>query len=85
MVNWLADKGKDVVMVNPATTKRNKENHYNSPQRVIRRMRLSLPMWFEEKGKAEGHSRLSLIVGEENDRAYRLYVKMGIRRMGRSK
>ncbi|RKN84451.1 GNAT family N-acetyltransferase [Paenibacillus ginsengarvi] len=37
---------------------------------------------FEEKGKAEGHSRLSLIVEEENDRAYRLYVKMGYQEDG---
>lgn len=33
LANWLADKGKDVVMVNPATTKRNKENRDNSPSK----------------------------------------------------
>ncbi|MCZ8514321.1 transposase [Paenibacillus filicis] len=33
LANWLADKGKDVVMVNPATTKRNKENCDNSPSK----------------------------------------------------
>ena len=33
LANWLADKGKNVVMVNPATTKRNKENRDNSPSK----------------------------------------------------
>jgi transposase len=33
LANWLADKGKHVVMVNPATTKRNKENRDNSPSK----------------------------------------------------
>ncbi|MCZ8516626.1 transposase [Paenibacillus filicis] len=33
LANWLADKGKEVVMVNPATTKRNKENRDNSPSK----------------------------------------------------
>jgi transposase len=30
---WLADKGLNVVLVNPATTKRNKENRDNSPSK----------------------------------------------------
>ena len=33
LANWLTDKGKNVVMVNPATTKRNKENRDNSPSK----------------------------------------------------
>ncbi|WP_147275124.1 IS110 family transposase, partial [Paenibacillus prosopidis] len=33
LANWFADKGKSVVMVNPATTKRNKENRDNSPSK----------------------------------------------------
>lgn len=33
LANWLDDKGKEVVMVNPATTKRNKENRDNSPSK----------------------------------------------------
>jgi transposase len=33
LANWLTDKGKSVVMVNPATTKRNKENRDNSPSK----------------------------------------------------
>jgi transposase len=33
LANWLADKDKHVVMVNPATTKRNKENRDNSPSK----------------------------------------------------
>ncbi|MGO4697861.1 IS110 family transposase [Paenibacillus sp. 2TAB26] len=33
LANWLADKGLHVVMVNPATTKRNKENRDNSPSK----------------------------------------------------
>ncbi|MDQ0887993.1 transposase [Paenibacillus sp. V4I9] len=33
LANWLADKGINVVMVNPATTKRNKENRDNSPSK----------------------------------------------------
>jgi transposase len=33
LANWLFDKGKHVVMVNPATTKRNKENRDNSPSK----------------------------------------------------
>jgi transposase len=31
--NWLSDKGLHVVMVNPATTKRNKDNRDNSPSK----------------------------------------------------
>ncbi|WP_314592122.1 IS110 family transposase [Paenibacillus terrigena] len=33
LANWLADKGLHVVMVNPATTKRNKENRDNCPSK----------------------------------------------------
>ncbi|WP_435162984.1 IS110 family transposase [Paenibacillus glycanilyticus] len=33
LANWLSDKGVHVVMVNPATTKRNKENRDNSPSK----------------------------------------------------
>jgi transposase len=33
LANWLSDKGLHVVMVNPATTKRNKENRDNSPSK----------------------------------------------------
>ncbi|WP_364147804.1 IS110 family transposase [Paenibacillus sp. LPE1-1-1.1] len=33
LANWLADKELHVVMVNPATTKRNKENRDNSPSK----------------------------------------------------
>lgn len=33
LANWLSDKGVKVVMVNPATTKRNKENRDNSPSK----------------------------------------------------
>ncbi|SDO37271.1 Transposase [Paenibacillus sp. yr247] len=33
LANWLADKGINVVMVNPATTKRNKENLDKSPSK----------------------------------------------------
>jgi transposase len=33
LANWLSDKGINVVMVNPATTKRNKENRDNSPSK----------------------------------------------------
>ncbi|MDQ0886607.1 transposase [Paenibacillus sp. V4I9] len=33
LANWLADKGINVVMVNPATTKRNKENRDNCPSK----------------------------------------------------
>jgi transposase len=33
LANWLSDKGISVVMVNPATTKRNKENRDNSPSK----------------------------------------------------
>jgi transposase len=33
LANWLSDKGLSVVMVNPATTKRNKENRDNSPSK----------------------------------------------------
>ncbi|WP_132313686.1 IS110 family transposase [Paenibacillus sp. BK033] len=33
LANWLSDKGIHVVMVNPATTKRNKENRDNSPSK----------------------------------------------------
>ncbi|SFF37209.1 Transposase [Paenibacillus catalpae] len=33
LANWLADKSVHVVMVNPATTKRNKENRDNSPSK----------------------------------------------------
>jgi transposase len=33
LANWLANKGLNVVMVNPATTKRNKENRDNSPSK----------------------------------------------------
>ncbi|MCY9670282.1 IS110 family transposase, partial [Paenibacillus alginolyticus] len=33
LANWLAGKGNSVVMVNPATTKRNKENRDNSPSK----------------------------------------------------
>ncbi|WP_214626561.1 IS110 family transposase [Paenibacillus agaridevorans] len=33
LANWLLDKGLHVVMVNPATTKRNKENRDNSPSK----------------------------------------------------
>ncbi|MEF3304989.1 GNAT family N-acetyltransferase [Paenibacillus sp. GYB003] len=43
----------------------------------------SLMRAFEEKGGAEGHSRLALIVEEDNDRAYALYRKMGYREDGR--
>ncbi len=31
--NWLMDRGIEVVLVNPATTKRNKENRDNSPSK----------------------------------------------------
>ncbi|GAA3405987.1 GNAT family N-acetyltransferase [Paenibacillus hodogayensis] len=37
---------------------------------------------FEAKGKADGFPRLSLIVEEENERAYGLYEKMGYREDG---
>jgi transposase len=33
IANWLMDRGIDVVLVNPATTKRNKENRDNSPSK----------------------------------------------------
>jgi len=33
LANWLANKGLNVVLVNPATTKRNKENRDNSPSK----------------------------------------------------
>lgn len=33
LANWLADQGLHIVMVNPATTKRNKENRDNSPSK----------------------------------------------------
>ncbi len=33
LANWLDDKGINVVLVNPATTKRNKENRDNSPSK----------------------------------------------------
>jgi transposase len=33
LANWLADKGLNVVLVNPATTKRNKENRDNCPSK----------------------------------------------------
>ncbi|KRE37314.1 IS110 family transposase [Paenibacillus sp. Soil522] len=33
LANWLVDKGVHVVLVNPATTKRNKENRDNSPSK----------------------------------------------------
>jgi transposase len=33
LANWLADKDLNVVQVNPATTKRNKENRDNSPSK----------------------------------------------------
>jgi transposase len=33
LANWLADKGFNVVQVNPATTKRNKENRDNCPSK----------------------------------------------------
>lgn len=33
LANWLANKGKEVVMANPATTKRNKGNRDNSPSK----------------------------------------------------
>ncbi|WP_235560955.1 IS110 family transposase [Bacillus sp. FJAT-28004] len=33
LANWLSDKGLHVVMVKPATTKRNKENRDNSPSK----------------------------------------------------
>ncbi|MCY9663368.1 IS110 family transposase [Paenibacillus chondroitinus] len=33
LANWLTDKNLHVVMVNPATTKRNKENRDNSPSK----------------------------------------------------
>ena len=33
LANWLSDKGINVVMVNPATTKRNKENRDNCPSK----------------------------------------------------
>jgi transposase len=33
LANWLLDKGINVVLVNPATTKRNKENRDNTPSK----------------------------------------------------
>jgi transposase len=33
LANWLTNKGLNVVLVNPATTKRNKENRDNSPSK----------------------------------------------------
>lgn len=33
LANWLRDKGIEVVLVNPATTKRNKENRDNTPSK----------------------------------------------------
>lgn len=33
LANWLTEKGINVVLVNPATTKRNKENRDNSPSK----------------------------------------------------
>lgn len=33
LANWLSDKGVHVIMVSPATTKRNKENRDNSPSK----------------------------------------------------
>ena len=33
LANWLTSKGMNVVLVNPATTKRNKENRDNSPSK----------------------------------------------------
>ncbi|NOU75701.1 IS110 family transposase [Paenibacillus sp. LMG 31458] len=33
LANWLTNKGTNVVLVNPATTKRNKENRDNSPSK----------------------------------------------------
>lgn len=33
LANWLVDRGIQVVMVNPATTKRNKENRDNTPSK----------------------------------------------------
>ncbi|MDQ0901189.1 IS110 family transposase [Paenibacillus sp. V4I7] len=33
LANWLTNKGSNVVLVNPATTKRNKENRDNSPSK----------------------------------------------------
>ena len=41
IANWLMEKGIDVVLVNPLTTKRNKENRTTLRPRVIQRMHWS--------------------------------------------
>lgn len=58
LANWLSDKGINVVMVNPATTKRNKENQDNVLPRVILRMHLSLQMLSAEAITMNTRARL---------------------------
>lgn len=44
LANWLVEQRLNVVLVNPVTTKRNKENRDNSPSKMIRRTLLSSRM-----------------------------------------
>jgi hypothetical protein len=76
LANWLTNKGANVVLVNPATTKRNKENRDNSPSKSDPKDALviagivSRGYYYETSGKRKGQ----IVISKRGDSTLSKYL-----------